>query len=377
MSKKLFDSSTVDSLKEIKHLEYLDALRGIAVLGVILVHCTIITLQRHVIFALGFTGQRGVQLFYIISAFTLFYSMQNRKEEGRPLLNFYIRRFFRIAPLYYFVIILNLFYQGLAPRPEAPDGLQVYEVILGFLFLNGFNPDTINSIAIGGWSIAVEVSFYVLAPFLFLWITNYTRALYLTISSTFILFILSRLLAYIFGGKYVEYFNFLYFPIQFPIFCMGILTFMVWRDMNRAIDKTRLNAKHLSLFLIVLSIVIIMLSLPFNNNNMHLTSFAFILLILALSIHPWKILVNAFTLHIGRISFSIYLIHFFILVIADKIFKNYFYSFYEKYISKPPLLIAMFIFVLILSVIVCNLTYTLIEKKGIILGKKVIAKYSN
>lgn len=45
------------------------------------------------------TGQRGVALFFIVSAFTLFLSYDNRKEERHPTRNFFIRRFFRLAPM--------------------------------------------------------------------------------------------------------------------------------------------------------------------------------------------------------------------------------------------------------------------------------------
>lgn len=63
----------------IQHLRYLDALRGIAVLGVILIHCTIFTRQTAFFWSIGFTGQRGVRLFYVITAFTLFHSKWNMK----------------------------------------------------------------------------------------------------------------------------------------------------------------------------------------------------------------------------------------------------------------------------------------------------------
>ena len=52
-------------------------------------------------------GKYGVQLFFIASAFTLFLSRHRRSEVGNK--NFFIRRFFRIAPMYYLGIILYLF----------------------------------------------------------------------------------------------------------------------------------------------------------------------------------------------------------------------------------------------------------------------------
>jgi peptidoglycan/LPS O-acetylase OafA/YrhL len=45
------------------HKGYLDSLRGIAVLGVVMVHAGIAAHSGPFLFAVTFTGQRGVQLF--------------------------------------------------------------------------------------------------------------------------------------------------------------------------------------------------------------------------------------------------------------------------------------------------------------------------
>ena len=87
--------------------EYIDLLRGLAILGVIAVHSQeqIPTLFQLTSSIFNY-GQLGVQLFFVASALTLCLSMTERKE-ATPV-NFYIRRFFRIAPLYYFGIVLGL-----------------------------------------------------------------------------------------------------------------------------------------------------------------------------------------------------------------------------------------------------------------------------
>src|SRR5205823_5455354 len=82
-----------------------DALRGLAILAVIMVHVIqygpdakffsggLISIVQH--------GARGVQLFFVASALTLWMSMSNRKQKKHPTQSFYIRRLFRIAPMYY------------------------------------------------------------------------------------------------------------------------------------------------------------------------------------------------------------------------------------------------------------------------------------
>src|SRR4051812_43931332 len=87
-----------------KRLDYLDALRGFAVLLVLMVHASELTAGAALTPVLSNfieSGRYGVQLFFLISAFTIFYTLHNGDKSPR---NFLIRRFFRIAPLYYIAV---------------------------------------------------------------------------------------------------------------------------------------------------------------------------------------------------------------------------------------------------------------------------------
>ena len=79
---------------------FVDALRGYAILLVILVHTSLLVKGLPGwLYSIAANGARGVQLFYIVSAFTLFYSLKyNHKSETNKVLNFYLRRFFRVLP---------------------------------------------------------------------------------------------------------------------------------------------------------------------------------------------------------------------------------------------------------------------------------------
>jgi peptidoglycan/LPS O-acetylase OafA/YrhL len=75
-----------------------------------------------------------------MSAFTLALSLHSR--AGEPLRNFFIRRFFRIAPLYYTALAYYLWQDGLGPRywlGEAPR-VTVANIISTVLFVNGVGP---------------------------------------------------------------------------------------------------------------------------------------------------------------------------------------------------------------------------------------------
>ncbi len=152
-----------------KH-DFVDALRGIAVLLVMLTH----TAQpveglSGALDALAKYGQTGVQLFFVASAYTLCLSHMRRAHEPRPVASFYLRRLFRIAPLYIVGIAtyfgLHLLRQGAGPwvlEPYTPA-----HVAANLFFVHGFVPAANNNIVPGGWSIGTEMAFYALFPLLF------------------------------------------------------------------------------------------------------------------------------------------------------------------------------------------------------------------
>lgn len=108
-------------------------------------------------------GQMGVQLFFVASAYTLCRSMAARPSE--PVRNFYIRRFFRIAPLYY----CGIFFYAVAAYvfgDSSPYSAQ--NVLANVLFVHGLIPSANNTIVPGGWSIATEMMFYAVFPWLFM-----------------------------------------------------------------------------------------------------------------------------------------------------------------------------------------------------------------
>jgi peptidoglycan/LPS O-acetylase OafA/YrhL len=155
---------------DVRKYKFIDALRGYAILGVILVHSTqSVTPVSGVLKCIAESGAKGVQLFFVASALTLSMSWHSRNsQEMSPIRNFYLRRFFRVAPMFYVAIVFYLFLNGFAPSYWAPNGIQWWFVPLTVLFLNGFHPESITSVVPGGWSIAVEMNFYLILPFLML-----------------------------------------------------------------------------------------------------------------------------------------------------------------------------------------------------------------
>jgi peptidoglycan/LPS O-acetylase OafA/YrhL len=209
----------------------LDFLRGLAILGVIAIHVSLglPTQIRFIDQTLSF-GLYGVQLFYLISAITMCLMWEQRADEKSPTKNFYIRRFLRIAPLFWLAIPIYLSVNGFEPSYWAPEGIGATQIILTILFLQGFWPDAINSVVPGGWSIAVEMTFYFIFPVL---IRTFQNRANLYLYCAIFLWLVNNLF---FKGWITEFFTShypamgaliikdylsLYFLNQAPIFLIG------------------------------------------------------------------------------------------------------------------------------------------------------------
>jgi exopolysaccharide production protein ExoZ len=146
----------------------LDLLRSVAILLVVLVHCqeeSSGVVPGLTWFAREFGGL-GVQLFFIVSGYTMMLTFGDRVDLAAAR-SFYLRRFFRIAPLFWVAIVFYLLVtRGRGITNFAPDGVGVSDVLLTFFFLHSASVTAYNSVVPGGWSIAVEMQFYLLFPLL-------------------------------------------------------------------------------------------------------------------------------------------------------------------------------------------------------------------
>ena len=224
-------------------LGYVDAMRGIAILAVILVHTALAVKELFgglSGFANGLAeyGQMGVQLFFVASAYTLCISYFRRKGEPRPIVSFLIRRFFRIAPLYYVAIILYFLLHLVKQMYHRADHLQFYpysflNVVSNLAFVHGFVPPANNKIVPGGWSIGTEVAFYVCFPLLF-YLANllFTKREWLFLSVIALCVVMNIIVQYTlnhFSICSVENNTFIYYNLgnQLPVFLIGMLAFFL------------------------------------------------------------------------------------------------------------------------------------------------------
>jgi peptidoglycan/LPS O-acetylase OafA/YrhL len=160
----------------------IDCARGIAALAVVLFHAFIwigapeapgffdhgffawwqvqdIALKTFSILDFGFLG---VNLFFVISGYCI--HIANIGQPNICTTDFFIRRFFRIYPLYLFITLALFFIFGEVTNQSAEKGINPSNFIGHLFFWHYLGPDASSGMGISVvmWTLALEVQFYAL-----------------------------------------------------------------------------------------------------------------------------------------------------------------------------------------------------------------------
>ncbi|GGX55383.1 acyltransferase [Tateyamaria omphalii] len=281
----------------------LDALRGLAATGVVVTHAVFIH-------PLGVEFNRwyadyfsmGVPLFFIVSAM----SMSLAYSDGIGLRNAFsyaLRRFLRIAPLFYLLLAAWL-HVGI-----ERDAAAFWQNIT---FTFGFFSENQISLVPAGWSIGVEVIFYLLFPILAIF-----RSIWAAVAMTVIAFGAAYFVNYTVAVPQPDYFFWTHFGTNAPYFALGFLAYEIYR---RVPEKQYQNA---GLFCLTGGLTTLVLSFLYGPTlSAELVSIepvplsliagwgtGFALLALSQALFPVRALVNRGSTYLGKISYSVYLLH--------------------------------------------------------------------
>jgi peptidoglycan/LPS O-acetylase OafA/YrhL len=358
---------------------WLDALRGWAILGVVLVHT-----GQGIAGLPGFwggvaaAGQYGVQLFFIVSALTIGLTYERQVQGGsgiaRASIAWLVKRLMRIAPLYYYGIGLYLVvFAGMrilgSAQPIAGPG----DILANLLFLHGWIPSAQNTVVPGGWSIAVEMTFYLVAPGIFLLIRSVRASLAALAVSAFGVVALDHAASG--GGIANNSFLYFWFPTQLPVFMAGIALYRIagarlWTGLALAPKDAILIALGTA------GLAVCGLVFGTGGDVDHalapsLMGLAFCGLVLLSAASPLRIVAaNPAAEWLGRISYSVYINHFAAVLLIRCVAKRL--HLWDG-MSPPVALGLACAAALLLALPASVVTRRLIEAPGIALGRRLSA----
>ena len=315
-----------------KRSEYLTALKGLATIMVLIVHTGAGSLPD-IFGEIGNDGARGVQLFFVISGILAFRSLdtffRDRKITIKGILHWYLKKYYRLAPLYYLAIIVSMLTASWSPWWLGSEGHVTLKNMIAHIFLlHGLVPHYTDSVLYIEWYIGVLWIFYLLSPWIFWIINSFEKSVIFTIMVYLINPFLKARLATIFPVDQDSYIynEFLsnFGPLnQILVFCFGIILYFA---ILRIQDK-QYNNKSISSMLLILSLIWLFCLIDGGDCIFRLTrnemfGLCFAILILSQAIHSSKIVCNPFFMLLGKYSYGIYLFQFFLLKHYDKYIRD-------------------------------------------------------
>lgn len=333
-----------------------DVLRGFAAVGIVFFHVLYMSglpineMVRSVVGRFDFF----VRLFFVISAFSMTYAYRERLNSLNDIRWFYLKRFFRIAPLFYFVIALNTVI-SISNSRALPS---FYDFLLSVTFLFPFTPGKIGGMVGGGWSIGIEWLFYAFFPLITSFIHTCRLALIVSIPFVIIAILGHEHFGFYLDGK-LRVYGLLFLLSHIQYFIVGIAAYHLFSD-----TAINFHSKQINGFLVILIfsfIVIHFKFLPEMPEEVVLTFGSFFLVYLSSHGLP-SYLDNIGTRYLGQISYSVYLMQF---PIIHAFRKHGVYSYIANVVKGDLTIFAISSLATIITILIVSaVTFRYIEKPG-------------
>ena len=297
-----------------KYIKQLDAFRFFAFMGVFIAHSYKIDTEFFHRIPLGY----GVNLFFVLSGFLITGILLDDREDlnlnkVKALRNFYIRRSLRIFPIYYGTVIFLYLIQ-----------FQNYEEITPWLLCYAANIHMWLQLPYMGsynhlWSLGVEEQFYLVWPFIILFFPK--KHLLKVIYASIFVSLFFKLGVYLYNGSWHPAIN------SATISCIdafglgGLLAY--WKRYSRTWLEQAIKYSKWVLLLVFTFFMMMKFNLekPFFRLVDDIFANALFSLLSLLILIPasgdlykgWfqKVLENKIIIHLGKISYGLYLYHLF------------------------------------------------------------------
>lgn len=372
-----------------KYLPSIDSLRALAVLAVIIYHVDVNYLPG---------GFLGVDLFFVLSGYLIssLIIKEYKKTGSLNLYNFYIRRARRLLPAVYFmitvVLVVMVMFNGVLLKKSHLDAIfgYIYSSNWWYIFhkLDYFDSFGSQSPFKHLWSLAIEEQFYMIFPLLFLLINRKKKDKdgFYKLNRNFLYVILGVILVSLIAHIIlfdINNISRIYFGTDTRAFSLlvgavGAILYPMDKLNTKITPQENLVYSVVSLISIVALITIMIYTSEYNTwmyrGGFLLVAILGIIIIISSGKQHTvmaKLLSFKPVVFIGKISYSLYLWHFPVLVLTTPVSE----------IGKPNIffVILRVILTFILAIISYALVETPIRKLGFknyvsIIYKKIVKK---
>lgn len=372
-----------------KYLPSIDSLRALAVLAVIIYHVDVNYLPG---------GFLGVDLFFVLSGYLIssLIIKEYKKTGSLNLYNFYIRRARRLLPAVYFmitvVLVVMVMFNGVLLKKSHLDAIfgYIYSSNWWYIFhkLDYFDSFGSQSPFKHLWSLAIEEQFYMIFPLLFLLINRKKKDKdgFYKLNRNFLYVILGVILVSLIAHIIlfdINNISRIYFGIDTRAFSLlvgvvGAILYPMDKLNTKITPQENLVYSVVSLISITALITIMIYTSEYNTwlyrGGFLLVAILGIIIIISSGKQHTvmaKLLSFKPVVFIGKISYSLYLWHFPVLVLTTPVSE----------IGKPNIffVVLRIILTFILAIISYALVETPIRKLGFknyvsIIYKKIVKK---
>lgn len=350
---KFFLKSNLISLEN-NRITHIDGLRGYLAIGVFF-HHYIITYswkltglwERPINSFFNNLGQFSVGMFFIITGYLFSRVILNDKLD---IYSYFKKRVYRLVPLYYVVIffMFMVIFIDSNFKLNITTELFVKHIFMWLVFLRTMVNDYANTSQVTAgvtWTLIYEWLFYLSVP-LFFYLKKF-KYVNILIVICLIYLSLSGIVFHSLDTKYIS------------LFLIGFIVFFIQ-------EKIKLNFNFDTILISVINLSIIILTVVyFDSYSVYqylLLGLIFAMFVFGNSL--FGLLKKPFSVALGEITYSIYLVHGIIIyIIFTLIFENFIADYGKLYFYMLP-----FVSIIILSISV--LTYKYIELPFMKKGKK-------
>ena len=372
----------------------LNEFRAFAALAVIFHHIELFKSRDHIssLFGSGYflyfisnVGKNGVYLFFVLSGFLITYLLLKEKEKFKTIFfkKFFLRRIFRIWPLYYFIAIIGFilipflahtfdifervpYYYELISNPK---NYSLNAVLLYLLFLPNLAKLYFRVPGCSqAWSVGVEEQFYILWPLL----------IYVFSRKKIVWVFVLLLLIFIFSHIFIQPDSFHLLPknssftamltpriyLILKILPIEYMTIGAIGGYLYAYQKDKINlfSKSSFSYLLVILITSLFLFIPIVEKylqNIILSILFLVLILITINDENTMAYRNKVFSYLGSISYGIYMYHPFVMFLV--------FPFANTYLKNNIIGYNVFVYGLVvgLTLIISHLSYKFIELRFI------------